>query len=72
MGDIDEARLEKVLPFTNVCVDLFGPFTTRANFSKKKRKTRGAIFTSLFSRAVYLDTVLDYSTPALNLSIEIC
>ena len=61
MADLPQVRLEEVPPFTNVGVDLFGPFleseginTRRSNSTKK---FWGVLFICLVSRAVHIETV---------------
>ena len=62
MGSLTEERLLKSYPFTNICLDIFGPFQIRLGINKTKRgKVYGVIFTCLFSRAVHLDVMEDYS-----------
>ena len=63
MGSATEERLNPSLPFTNLCIDLFDPYNVRSNLKKTSHyKIYLAIFTCLFSRAVHLDIVMDYST----------
>ena len=63
MGSATEERLNPSLPFTNLCIDLFGPYNVRSNLKKTSHyKIYAAIFTCLFSREVHLDIVMDYST----------
>ena len=61
MSDLPTIRLEEVPPFTNVGIDLFGPFlvyegaqTRRCNPNKKRW---GVLFICLVSRAVHVETV---------------
>ena len=50
-------------PFTNVGVDLFGPFTITGEVQKRTRgKCFGVIFTCFTCRVVYVDVRSDYST----------
>ena len=58
-----EERLNPSLPFTNLCFDLVGPYNARSNLKKTSHnKIYAVIFICLFSRAVHLDIVIDYST----------
>ena len=63
MGAHSDGRLNPSFPFTNICLDLFGPFEVRDCFRKcTRRKINAVIYTCLFSRAVHLDVVTDCST----------
>ena len=63
MGSHTEERIKPSYPFANICIDLFGPYEVKDCFRKTIiKKVYAAIFTCLFSRAVYLDIVMDYST----------
>ena len=63
MGAHSDERLNPSFPFTNICLDLFGPFEVRDCFRKcTRRKIDAVIYTCLFSRAVHLDVVTDCST----------
>ena len=63
MGAHTDERTQLSYPFSSICVDLFGPYEVEDCFRKTTvRKIYAIIFTCLFSRAVYLDIVLSYST----------
>ena len=63
MGSHTEERIKPSYPFANICIDLFGPYEVKDCFRKTiLKKVYAAIFTCLFSRAVYFDIVMDYST----------
>ena len=63
LGVHSDERLNPSFPFTNICLDLFGPFEVRDCFRKcTRRKINAVKYTCLFSRAVHLDVVTDCST----------
>ena len=63
MGAQTDGRTQLSYPFARNCVDLFGPYEVEDFFRKiTVKKVYAAIFTCLFSRAVYLDIILSYST----------
>ena len=62
-GAHTDERTQRSYPFSSICVDLFGPYEVKDCFKKTTvGKVYSVIFTCLFSRAVYLDIVLSYST----------
>ena len=65
MSPLPVERLKPTPPFTNIGVDLFGPFYIIGEVQKRVRgKCFGMIITCLVSRAVYVDVTRDYSTDA--------
>ena len=63
MGAMPDERIQQSLPFSNVCLDLFGPLQARPHLKRSLQvKLYGLIVTCLFSRAVYLDLIEDYSS----------
>lgn len=63
MGDLPRERLDPTPLFTNVGVDIFGPFIVKERRSELKRW--GVILTCLYSRAVHLEVVDDLTTDSL-------
>ena len=65
MSSLPIERLKPSPPFTNVGVDLFGPFRIKGEVQKRvKGKCFGVIMTCLVSRAVYVDVAVNYSLDA--------
>jgi len=65
MSPLPEERLKPSPPFTNTCIDYFGPYQIKGEVQKRVRgKAYGVIFTCLAVRAVYLDVSSDFSTDA--------
>ena len=63
LGSPADERLKPSLPFTNVCLDLFGPINVRLTMSKTDiGKAYGVITTCMFTRAIHLDVAAEYST----------
>ena len=64
-GSLPQERRKQSLPFTNVCLDLFGPINVRLTMSKTdKEKTYGVLITCMFTTAIHLDVASEYSTEA--------
>ena len=74
MADLPPDRLEETPPFTNVGIDLFGPYlihdgkTTRTQRSTKK--VWGLMITCLVSRAIHIELVPYLDTPSLQLALR--
>ena len=74
MSDLPVDRLEKVPPFTNTGLDVFGPFVVHDG--KTTRNTRGSkkvwvlICVCLVSRAVHLELLSSLDTSALQLALR--
>ena len=65
MSTLPIERLKPCPAFTNVGVDLFGPYMIRGEVQRRvHRKCYGVIFSCLVVRAVYIDVAVDYSTDA--------
>ncbi|XP_067948768.1 uncharacterized protein [Watersipora subatra] len=62
MSPLPEERLEKTPPFTNVGIDVFGPFYTKDKRTENKRW--GLLFTCLYSRAIHIEMLEDLSSDA--------
>ena len=62
MATLPEERLKQTPPFTNVGMDVFGPFITKDKRTENKRW--GIIFTCLYSRAIHIEMLEDLSTDA--------
>lgn len=63
MGNLPTDRLKSAPPWYSTGIDLFEPFRIQDEVKKRTTsKTYGVIFTSLGTRAVYLDIAADYST----------
>jgi len=60
MADLPEDRVTPAPPFTYVGVDYFGPYVTKEG--RKERKTYGALFTCVVSRAVYTEVAHSLET----------
>ncbi|XP_068246537.1 uncharacterized protein [Palaemon carinicauda] len=54
MADLPEDRLEPSPPFSNVGIDLFGPYYIKEG--RKELKRYGVIFTCLVSRSIHIET----------------
>jgi hypothetical protein len=58
-------RLQPSPPFTNICIDYFGPYEIRGEVQKRIRdKCYGVILTCIAVQAVYIDVASDFSTDA--------
>ena len=74
MADLPPDRLEKSPPFSNVGLDLFGPYlvhdgqTTRRNNATKK--VWGLLITCLVSRAVHIELLPYLDTSSLQLGLR--
>ncbi|KAJ8041002.1 hypothetical protein HOLleu_15480 [Holothuria leucospilota] len=73
MADLPEDRVGATPPFTNVGIDVFGPWTvlsrkTRANSSDAKRWA--VIFTCLYSRAVPAEVIESLDTSSFIMALR--
>ena len=65
MGPLPDVRLNPAPAWASISLDLFGPFETRGEVNKRTRgKAFGVILNCLYSRAVHIELVFDYSTDA--------
>ena len=65
MGPLPSVRLNPAPAWSSISLDLFGPFETRGEVNKRSRgKAFGLILDCLYSRAVHIELVIDYSTDA--------
>jgi hypothetical protein len=65
MSPLPIERLKPSPPFTNICIDYFGPYAIRGEVQKRIRgKGYGVILTCMSVRAVYIDLAPDLSTDA--------
>ena len=63
MSPLPVERLQPCPPFTNVCIDYFGPFQTKGEVQKRVRgKAYGVLLTCMTLRAVYADVAADQTT----------
>ena len=63
MAPLPNARLNPAPVWSQISLDLFGPFVTKGEVNKRSRgKAYGVIITCLLTRAVHIDGVPDYST----------
>ena len=63
MAPLPSARLNPAPAWSQISLDLFGPFVTRGEVNKRSRgKAYGLIVTCLLTRAVHIEGVPDYST----------
>ena len=71
MGKLPLGRLQPTTPFTNVVLDLFGPFPVRGEVQKRTTgKAWGVIFTDMSSRAVHIEGVFGYDTSSFLLAFR--
>ena len=71
MGPMPSERLSPAPPFTNVMVDLFGPFQVRGEVQKRTTaKAWGVIFTDLCCRAIHLEVVNGYDAQSFLLAFR--
>jgi len=65
MSPLPIERLRPSPPFTNICIDYFGPFQIKGEVQKRIRgKCYGVIITCIAVRGVYIDVASDLSTDA--------
>jgi len=63
MSPLPVERLHPSPPFSNVCIDYFGPYQIKGEVQKRIRsKCYGVIVTCIAVRAVYVDVAADAST----------
>ncbi|XP_067937152.1 uncharacterized protein [Watersipora subatra] len=71
MGKLPKGRLTPALPFSQIVLDLFGPFPVRGEVQKRTTgKAWGVIFTDLASRAVHIEAVFGYDTSSFILALR--
>ena len=65
MSPLPIERLQPSPPFTNICIDYFGPYQIKGEVQKRIRgKCYGVIITCIAVRGVYIDVASDLSTDA--------
>ncbi len=67
MSDLPRDRMETSAPFTNIGLDVFGPWDIRERTSTRRssgQKCWAIIFTCLSSRAVHVDALPSMDTPS--------
>lgn len=65
MAPLPDVRLNPAPAWSSISLDLFGPFEIKGEVNKRARgKAYGLILNCLFSRAVHIDLITDYSTDA--------
>ena len=69
MGELPDVRTSMSPPFSNVQMDLFGPFTIKDDCIKRgsrvHKKVWGVIFVCCSTRAVQLDVAVSYETESI-------
>ena len=71
MGKLPMERLKPAPPFYHSMVDLFGPYSVKAEVNKRSSmKVYGVIVTDLLTRAVYIDVAADYSTDSFLMVLQ--
>lgn len=71
MGMLPKERLQPAPPFTNVMLDLFGPYSVRGEVQKRTTgKAYGVVFTDLTSRAVHIEVCFGYDTSSFLLALK--
>ncbi|XP_055605044.1 uncharacterized protein LOC129753271 [Uranotaenia lowii] len=63
MSQLPKTRITISKPFTNTCVDYFGPVYIRQGFRKGPIKAYVAVFVCFATKAVHLELVSDLSSP---------
>ena len=67
MAQLPEARLKASPPFTQVMLDLFGPYTVKGEVQRRTSgKAYGVLFTDLYSRAVHVEVVPGYDAESFK------
>ena len=69
MADLPSFRVTPGYPFENTAIDYFGPFDIRYGH-RGRRKSYGAVFSCLTTRAVHLELVTDLSTDTFLLGFR--
>ena len=62
MADLPTDRVEPCAPFTNIAIDVFGPFTVTER--RKEIKRYGLLFVCQASRAIHIEVLDDMTTDA--------
>ena len=71
MGQLPLERLKPTPPFTNIMIDLFGPYMVRGEVQKRvSGKAYGILFTDLYSRAVHIEMVFGYDTQSFLMALS--
>ena len=71
MGQIPVDRLKPAPAWSYTSLDLFGPYEIKGEVNKISRgKGFAVIFNCMLSRAIHLDTAVDYSTSAFLLVLR--
>ena len=71
MGLFPEDRLKPMPPFTNVMLDLFGPYRVRGEVQKRTTaKAYGVLFVDMVMGAVHLEGVFGYDTCSFLLALS--
>ena len=71
MGSLPVERLRPSPPFTNVMVDMFGPYPIRGEVQKRTTgKAWCVIFTDLYCRAIQVEPVFGYDTSHFLLALS--
>ena len=71
MGPLPLSRLKPALAFTDVMVDLFGPYRVRGEVNKRSTgKAYGVLFTDLVMRAVHIEAVFGYDVNSFLLALS--
>ena len=71
MGQLPIERLKPATPFSNLMLDLFGPYMVRGEIQKRTSgKTYGVIFTDLSSRAVHIKECFGYDTFSFMMTLR--
>lgn len=67
-AELPKERVAASAPFTYSCMDCFGPFIVKR--ARKEYKRYGLIFTCLYSRAVHIEMLEDFSTDSFINSLR--
>jgi len=71
MGSLPDSRLKPAPAFTNVMLDLFGPYKVRGEVNKRSTgKAYGVIFTDMVMRAVHIEAVFGYDSNSFLLALS--
>ncbi|XP_033116710.1 uncharacterized protein LOC117116716 [Anneissia japonica] len=73
MADLPKDRLESVPPFTNVGIDVFGPWqvvTRKTRGGAAESKRWAVLFTCLSSRAVHIEVINSMDTSSFIMSLR--
>ena len=63
MGELPKERLEPTPPFTNIAMDVFGPYYVKDRRTELKRW--GLLITCLYSRAIHVEILEDMSSDSI-------